>query len=94
MSNWRERARNVIAVTIALARKEGVEDAAEILKRIDAAYPFGLREYHPYKLWLDERKKAKKQLGLLPIEPTTPAVSLRDYWNNPPMIKPKGRSHE
>lgn len=29
----------------------------ELKKIISKAYPFGLRQYHPYKIWCDEVKK-------------------------------------
>jgi len=32
-------------------------------KAIDAAYPFGVRQYHPYKIWLDARAKYLVQYG-------------------------------
>lgn len=88
MSHWRSRARNVISVTKALAKQEGIADPNAILERVNAAYPFGVREYHPYRIWLDEVKKLKIELGLLPM-PGGPAVSVADFWTNPPMIKPK-----
>jgi hypothetical protein len=38
-------------------------EPAELLKRIDAAYPFGPRQYHPYKCWLQERKLLQQRLA-------------------------------
>ena len=35
------------------------EEGAELLKRISAAYPFGERAMHPYKIWLDEVKQVR-----------------------------------
>lgn len=54
--SWREIARGVIERTAAACAAEGLSEE-ETLKRIDGAYPFGERAYHPYKMWLDERKR-------------------------------------
>lgn len=59
---WRQRARAVIKHATECTRAEGITDETEIIRRIDAAYPFGEREYYPYKAWLMERRIAK---GLL-----------------------------
>lgn len=50
---WYDRAMRVIVVTYN-AHKHLPEK--EILDAIDAAYPFGARELHPYKQWLKARK--------------------------------------
>lgn len=51
ISHWRRRAAPIIAeVLVATAgRPEN-----EIRAALRAAYPFGPREHHPYKIWLDE----------------------------------------
>lgn len=59
---WRTRARTVIRRVTAQARTEGLTDEKEIIRRIDAAYPFGEREMYPYKAWLIERRIAKALL--------------------------------
>ena len=41
----------------------GRDDMKELKSKLREAYPFGLREYHPYKIWLDE---IKRQLGTKP----------------------------
>jgi hypothetical protein len=56
-SYWRERAAPIIAKVI--AENKG-KDLKEIRKALFHAYPFGKRQYHPYKIWLDE---CAKQLG-------------------------------
>lgn len=56
-SYWRERAAPIIAKVI--AENKG-KDLKEIRKALFYAYPFGERQYHPYKIWLDE---CAKQLG-------------------------------
>lgn len=64
MSHWRSRARAAIERAIAEHNEqpsppaEPATDRAALIKRIDAAYPFGPRQYHPYKMWLEERRRA------------------------------------
>jgi hypothetical protein len=66
-SYWRESAHHVISQVLernADERGEWLQDPAEILGEIDKAYPFGQKDLHPYKMWLEERKEAVKILGL------------------------------
>ncbi|MFH2075844.1 MAG: hypothetical protein ABIJ57_10960 [Pseudomonadota bacterium] len=52
---WRDRARQVIAGVI---REHGSrEDTPELRRKLRAAYPFGERAMHPYKIWCDEVNK-------------------------------------
>ncbi len=54
VGTWRIEARKVINAVHA-----GLPDGASLddrKKAIDAAYPFGPRQYHPYKMWLIERR--------------------------------------
>ena len=60
---WREQAERVVAPITARWRKGEIE-ATEALKLIDAAYPFGERAMHPYKVWLAVRRSAKQTMGL------------------------------
>lgn len=55
---WYNRAMHTISLTYN-AHKHLPEK--EILAAIDAAYPFGARELHPYKQWLKARKEFMKQ---------------------------------
>lgn len=55
--SWLDSAKNVIHAVHQEQLQKGVTDKAEILKAIDAAYPFGLRQYFPYKAWLRARKE-------------------------------------
>jgi len=60
---WRDSCKPIIARVI--KENEGKTEK-EIRKAISEAYPFGERNYHPYKIWLDEVKvqlgtKVKKQ---------------------------------
>lgn len=54
---WRDVARPIIAETI---DRVGKDDPKALRKALLEAYPFGAREYHPYKIWLDE---IHRQLG-------------------------------
>jgi hypothetical protein len=60
--SWSSRAREHIRKQIA-AHPELREDIAGMLDAIDASYPFGERAYHPYKVWLKERRKAIAELA-------------------------------
>lgn len=54
MSNWRKLAREAIDKAHASLEQNAV--LKERKAAIDAVYPFGERQYHPYKMWLKERK--------------------------------------
>lgn len=56
-SHWRAAAAPIIAKVI--ADNKG-KDLKEVRKALFHAYPFGERQYHPYKIWLDE---CARQLG-------------------------------
>lgn len=66
MNRWRSAAQAAIEGAIRRCRAADVTDPKTILQHVDNAYPFGERAMHPYKIWLDERKKARVRLGLLP----------------------------
>lgn len=51
VSHWRRRARTVITKVIS---EVGPKDLKKLKRAISAAYPFGVRKMHPYKIWLDE----------------------------------------
>lgn len=58
---WSDKARNAIAKAHA-----SIDDAAPLadrIKAIDAAYPFGIRQHFPYKVWLRERAAYLKRYG-------------------------------
>ena len=48
-SHWRNACAPIIAKVLA-----SVQDPKELRKALRAAYPFGPRRHHPYKIWLDE----------------------------------------
>ncbi|MBD2488986.1 hypothetical protein [Aulosira sp. FACHB-615] len=83
MSYWREQASEAIAKVLADAIASGMNlenlsetDKRELKGRIDASYPFGLRKNHPYKIWLDERRKVFYRYGLaqMPAPNRKPAI--------------------
>jgi len=57
-TTWRERAQRVIA-EVRAAHPDAAGD--ELRRLLRDAYPFGQRQYHPYKIWCDEVRRA---LGL------------------------------
>lgn len=63
MSHWRQKSQQVIQAVI--DQNHGLE-LTELRKKISAAYPFGEREYHPYKIWLDQ---VNVQLGTKKLKP-------------------------
>jgi hypothetical protein len=54
MATWRDHARRVIAQVIA---DVGRDDPGRLKRALFDAYPFGERQYHPYRIWLDEIKR-------------------------------------
>lgn len=61
-SPYRIKANQVIQSAIANCLSS---DPKVIKKAIRDAYPFGIRENHPYQIWLSEQKKALKELGIV-----------------------------
>jgi hypothetical protein len=57
VSHWRQIARETIKGVIDCTP---ADDPKVLRRAISAAYPFGPREMHPYKIWLDE---VARQLG-------------------------------
>lgn len=51
MRTWRDRARPIVARVL---RETQGQDEQTIRAALRAAYPFGWRANHPYKIWLDE----------------------------------------
>lgn len=73
-SRWRARSRAVIAAAIA-AYEGDVADVSALRKHISAAYPFGPREHHPYKIWLSEVAATLKRLRSEPARPQVQPTS-------------------
>ena len=57
--SWRERAAPII--TRVLAETAGADEKT-IRRALKAAYPFGQRSMHPYKIWCDE---VQRQRGIV-----------------------------
>ena len=55
---WRDKAAPIIREVI---KTVGKSDMKALRKALRDAYPFGPRQYHPYKIWCDE---VNRQLGL------------------------------
>ncbi len=62
-SVWRNRAKVVVTRAIADGRLRGLE-GKDLERHVSAAYPFGERAMHPYKIWLDE---VAVQMGRKPV---------------------------
>ncbi len=58
MGSWRDIARPIIRKVITSNEGKGIKD---LKKLISKEYPFGERQYHPYKIWLDEIKVQLKE---------------------------------
>ena len=59
MMSWREHARPIIAAVIA---RVGTDDMKALRAALKEAYPYGPRQYYPYKTWCHE---IRVQLGLV-----------------------------
>lgn len=74
-SRWRDYARPIIARVL---KENAGADEQTIKRALKDAYPFGQREYHPYKIWLDEiavqrgTKKKKNIFGRKKDKPEDP----------------------
>jgi hypothetical protein len=54
---WRDIAKPIIREVL---KENAGKSEKEIRKALKEAYPWGVRQYHPYKIWLDE---IRVQLG-------------------------------
>jgi hypothetical protein len=63
--SWRDYARPIIQQVL---KETKGQDEKVIRKALRDAYPFGARQYHPYKIWLDEIKvqRGLRQFGHIP----------------------------
>ena len=68
--SWRDRARPIIAAVI---DRVGKGDLKKLKAALREAYPFGLRQYMPYKVWLDEIRRQIKGRRPFEREPVKPA---------------------
>lgn len=62
--SWRDSAAPIIS---RILRETAGKPEEHIQKALFEAYPFGIRQYHPYKIWLDEIKKQRsgKRAGVV-----------------------------
>lgn len=87
MSQWSAISRATIAKVAA-----ALPDDATLKERkaaIDAAYPFGIRQYWPYRAWCKARRAYLEKHGLKPLHPPQPtALDLmpRDPLTGRPLI--------
>jgi hypothetical protein len=72
---WRERAKIVIKEIV---DEVGLDDIEALKKALFDGYPFGMRKYYPYRVWLEEQKKiiaiAHRMSGERPPGPSTREV--------------------
>lgn len=70
-SKWRRRARAAIEEVVRSLTPSGPHPSpSELLKLVDAAYPFGERKYEPYKCWLRERNLFREAISSAPMLPS------------------------
>ncbi len=78
-SRWKRDARRlmqgIVREYLAVDGKLVIDDD-KLIARVDAAYPFGARERHPYSCWLEERKRL---IGVLRPQPELPAPTHDEY---------------
>ena len=58
-SYWRDIARPIVAQAIDACRRMGITDPDTIRRSpvLRDAYPFGPRQYHPYRIWCSEIRR-------------------------------------
>lgn len=83
--DWSDDARKVIGkVHLSLPEDATFEERK---KAVDAAYPFGVRQYWPYKAWLKARKAYLSKYGAIyPQKPTALDLLPRDPVTGRPVI--------
>lgn len=69
--SWSERAREAIAKAHASLPKDATIEQRK--KALFDAYPFGPREFHPYKMWLKEQRA---YLATHSAEPAGPLLAV------------------
>lgn len=84
-SKWRIVARAAIQKAIAALPTDSSRE--ELKKAIDRAYPFTIRDYHPYKIWLDERKSYFMELGIIDRPKSNPR-NFRKRPKKPIVVSP------
>jgi hypothetical protein len=70
LRSWREIAKIAINETIDNTSPHPIGDyRLRVKKAVDAAYPFGQRRCHPYKMWLEESAVAFYRRGIIDKPP-------------------------
>lgn len=80
-ATWRDYYRPLIAAVLTANEGKSLNEKRQALRK---AFPSGPRQYHPYKIWLDEcrvqlglKRPKVKQKGIpLPIEPAAGQLEL------------------
>lgn len=75
MAYWRDKSSAVIQQLI---QQNPGADEKTLRTLISQAYPYGQREHHPYKIWLDEVKKAMPRKFPKPFGRGGTKLTLRD----------------
>ena len=75
--SWRDRAREEIRKLIEQGKSLGIEGPA-LERFVRSQYPFGLREHHPYKIWLDEMRRHFPKPKTAPDVTDHPFLLLRE----------------
>ena len=88
-SRWEEHAAAVIRRVMAEAAAAGL-DAEATRRLVDAAYPFGARENHPYAMWLRARRALLFGAGT-PVDRAAAGERARlEAWNQGAPIRDDG----
>jgi hypothetical protein len=69
---WKEKSLDLISRIVLSMPNAGLND---VIKAVDAAYPFGERKYYPYKAWLQAKREI---LGLQKKKYNGPILSPLD----------------
>ena len=78
MAYWRDKASAVIQQVI---QQNPGADEKTLRTLISQAYPYGQREHHPYKIWLDEVKKAMARTFPSPLTLKDTKGTLFEGWS-------------
>lgn len=92
-SRWYQHAAAVIRRVLAEAEAQGLTpDQARRL--VDAAYPFGVRENHPYAMWLRARRDLLARGDAPDAQAEARERRLLDAWNRAEPIHDPGPAPE
>jgi hypothetical protein len=67
MQRYKPSQFRMVAFEVIQAIVKANPNSENLVKLIDAAYPFGERANFPYKVWLEERKKVLIRLNLYKV---------------------------